>query len=157
MDLRGILKRLDMTSASNLELTPQSTSRSIQLDAFLMLCIRQSYLDRARLGAGAGKTSQGKRGRALQASQAYGADDGEAAWEWRWGPRAASEVGEAGIARFVAGFMADRLAGGDDENSDDETGDARMRRRRSEEHKKRLAALMKGIERAAGGELAEIV
>ena len=87
-------------------------------------------------------------------------------WEWRWGPRAAAEIGEAAVARFVAEFMAERASGGGgagrnaadgaggEEGSDEEVGGRRARAHR-EEAQKRLKALLKGVELAAGGDLAE--
>lgn len=64
------------------------------------------------------------------------------AYEWRWGNRAHSEVGEAAIASFAAEFMVER----------NEDGGERSEAQRLKE----LERMSKGIERAAGGELAEI-
>jgi hypothetical protein len=86
-----------------------------------------------------------------------------------------AEVGEAAVARFVAEFMAERASaggggggggggsgsgdraavgndGGDGEASDDEVS-GRGAKARREDAQRRLATLLKGVERAAGGEL----
>ena len=85
-------------------------------------------------------------------------------WEWHWGPRAASEVGEQDVARFVADFMVEtdqvmddasndgkqpsQNPSGDGEENEDE---AEARMQASRERK------VKAIERAAGGNLAELM
>jgi len=80
-----------------------------------------------------------------------------------------AEIGEVAIAHFVAEFMAERASGGggggggsgsgsrgdgdgDGEVSDDEVS-GRGARARREDAQRRLATLLKGVERAAGGEL----
>ena len=57
-----------------------------------------------------------------------------------------SEVGEADVARFVSEFMVERAraeAGEDEEEDGEQTQKARE-------------AMLKGVERAAGGELLEV-
>ena len=124
------------------------------IDAFLSDLVRRQYLDRSRVSG-----APGKRGRGA-ASQAQNDNEGDA-YEWRWGPRAFAEVGELGIARFVAEFMAERRAAPGVESSDDEEGDARARRarkkQREEDSEKKLQVMMRGIERAAGGELMDVI
>jgi len=87
-----------------------------------------------------------------------------------------AEIGEEAIAHFVAEFMAERASGGggaggggsgsggraaagdgggDGEVSDDEAG-GRGARARREDAQRRLVALLKGVERAAGAELAGV-
>ena len=79
-----------------------------------------------------------------------------------------AEIGEAAVARFVAEFMAERASGGgggrgnaagdgggDGEVSDEE-GSADRARAHREESQRRLTALLKGVERAAGGDLAGV-
>jgi melanoma-associated antigen len=39
-----------------------------------------------------------------------GGKDSDVALEWRWGPRAAVEIGEAAVAQFVAAFMAEQAS-----------------------------------------------
>ncbi|KAI0064965.1 MAGE-domain-containing protein [Artomyces pyxidatus] len=157
MDLRTILRRLRLHPTTQLELSALATHRTLTVDAYLSQLLRQGYLDRIRLGGANRGTQPGKRGRGVQSQ----ADDGDTTWEWRWGPRAASEVGEAGIARFVAEFMAERMGGDQASDSEDDEADPaqrlKARKKRAEEAQKRLAALMKGIERGAGGELADVI
>ncbi|KAI0321546.1 MAGE family-domain-containing protein [Amylostereum chailletii] len=151
MDLHTLLRRLNLRESAVLELSAQSTHRTVPIEAYLSQLVRQGFLDRTRLGGGA----SGKRGRGTQAQ-----DDGEGAtFEWRWGPRAGAEVGEKAIARFVAEFMAERR--GEVEESSDEDEEPRARkqrqRQRDEDAQKRLDMMMRGIERASGGDLADVV
>ena len=167
-----LLRRLRLRPAVQLALPAHSPHRTLTLDAYLSQLQRQGYLDRTRIGAGgggAGGTSQ-KRGRGRGATQqgGGGGDDNDAAWEWRWGPRSIAEIGEAAVARFVAEFMAERASGGGgamgsaagdgggDGEVSDEVGSAHRARAHREESQKRLAALLKGVERAAGGDLAGV-
>lgn len=58
--------------------------------------------------------------------------------------------------------MAERRAApGADSSDDDDAGDGRARRarrkQREDDSEKRLQALMRGIERAAGGELTDVI
>lgn len=167
-----LLRRLRLRPPVQLALPAHSPHRTLTLDAYLSQLQRQGYLDRTRIGAGgsgAGGTSQ-KRGRGRGATQqgGGGGDDNDAAWEWRWGPRSMAEIGEAAVARFVAEFMAERAGGGSggmgsaaadgggDGEVSDEEGSAHRARAYREESQKRLAALLKGVERAAGGDLAGV-
>ena len=122
MDLRAILRRLNLRENAVLELSAQSTHRTIPIDAYLSQLVRQGYLDRTRLGGG------GKRGRGATQTQ----EDSEGAtFEWRWGPRAAAEVGERAVALFIAEFMAERRGEADDSSDEDE--DPRERRQRHQQ------------------------
>ncbi|KAI9065678.1 MAGE-domain-containing protein [Trametes sanguinea] len=153
-DLRAILKRLQLPSNASIPLSSQSTSQNLSIDAYLSQLARQGYLDKHRLG-GAGRGAP-KRARASQhATQAASAahdDSVLAAYEWRWGPRAHAEVGERGIARFVAEFMAVRPGGGghDEDDGDGENEDA-VGAPADEGTLKRVEMIFKGIERAAAG------
>ena len=177
MDLRALLRRLRLRPPTQLALPAHTPHRTLTFDAYLVQLQRQGYLDRTRIG-GIGGTSQKRgRGRAGGTTQqgGGGGEDNDVAWEWRWGPRAAAEIGEAAVAQFVAEFMAERAsrgggagaggaeggsgaatgAGGDGEGSDEEGGGRRGRAQR-EEAQKRLAALLKGVERSAGGDLSGV-
>ena len=96
--------------------------------------------------------------------------ENDVVWQWRWGPRAAAEIGEVAVGRSIAEFMAERASrgsagrgagpgrgassgAGGEEGRDEELGRRRARAHR-EEAQKRLAALLKGFEHAAGGDLA---
>ena len=67
-----------------------------------------------------------------------------AAYEWRWGPRAAAEVGERAVAQFVAEFMAVRPG----ENDGDEDA---VSAPDDEATQKRVQLVFRGVERAAAG------
>lgn len=106
-----------------------------------MQLIRQGFVERYRVGEtkGAGK----KRARAPAATQG---EDNEGI-EWRWGPRSLSEIGETGIAKFIADFMVQR-----EEDAEDE-GNANQ----EQKAKQRLEKMMQGIGKAAGsGKLLDI-
>lgn len=156
VELRGNLKRLRIPSSGTVPMNAQSTHRGIPIDTFLSQLMRQGYIDRVRLGDN--KAAGGKRGRGAAATQ-VNADDNQA-YEWRWGTRAHSEIGEQAIASFVAEFMIDRTRQNEAEEDEEENdGPARGRGRGKKKQdgvEKRLATMLKGIERASGGNLADI-
>ena len=115
------------------------------VENFFNLAIRQGYLDCQRVGDAKG--AQKKRGRAAAATQ--GGEE-PVALEWRWGPRAMAEVGEYDIARFVADFMVERTRG---EAADDDDDDLEE----DPEARKMREGMMRGIERAAGGNLVPLM
>lgn len=140
-DLRTFLRRLRLTPAADAPFNARSTAQHTSVEHFLGTAIRQGYLDRQRVGD-TGKGAK-KRGRAAAGTQA--ANGEEAVFEWRWGARAYAEVGEADVARFVAEFMVERTRGEEEEGVQE-----------SPETRKMREGMMKGIERAAGGSLAEL-
>lgn len=119
------------------------------MEQYLNNLIRQGYLDRQQVGENKkGKGKGVKRGRATQADEEAGTT-----YEWRWGIRAHSEVGEQAIAKFVAEFMV----GDVEEDDDEEEGGSRARNKQKQAAAEvRLEKMTKGIERAAGGTLAEL-
>ncbi|VDB83147.1 unnamed protein product [Peniophora sp. CBMAI 1063] len=153
-DLRNTLRRLRLREGDVVDFPATAPHRTTPVDSFLSDLVRRQYLDRSRVGG-----APGKRGRGA-ASQAQNDNEGDA-YEWRWGPRAFAEVGELGIARFVAELMAERRAAPGVESSDDDEGDTRARRarkkQREDDSEKKLQAMMRGIERAAGGELTDVL
>jgi melanoma-associated antigen len=144
-----VLKRLKLRENDLVELPATSPHRTVMVDAFLNELTRKHYLDRSKIGV-----ATGKRGRGAVSQ----ADDGEG-YEWRWGPRAFSEIGEQAIGLFVAEFMTEHRTVAED--SSDEEGDARARgakrKARKEENEKRVQAMLRGIEREAGGELLDVI
>lgn len=106
----------------------KSTHQSLTVNAYLAQLARLGYLDYSRVGD---SKSGGKRSRVPNASQADEGSNGE----WRWGPRAHGEVGEQGVAQFVAEFMAEQAP-------DSETGE--------EAQQKLLDAMLKGIKGVTG-------
>ena len=113
----------------------KSTHHSLTVSAYLVQLVRQGYLDYSKIGD---VKSGGKRSRVPNATQTGGEENSNV--EWRWGPRAHGEVGEQGVARFVAEFMAERVA-------DPEAGE--------ETQQKLLEAMLKGI-KGVTGELSDV-
>ena len=75
---------------------------------------------------------------------AFDDDDGaKEMYEWRWGTRALCEVGEEGIARFIAEFMVEDLNGDEDAPNTQKT-------------KARYDKMYEGIEKAAGAKLTDV-
>ncbi|KIJ91541.1 hypothetical protein K443DRAFT_685927, partial [Laccaria amethystina LaAM-08-1] len=119
VDLRTQLKRLRLLSTagrSPVHFTTSSTHRSMSLDAYLTHLQQKGFLDRQQVDDHAAKKKgAGKR---IRATQAEDAEEGRT-WEWRWGPRAACEVGEEGIAKFVAEFMVGNADADEDEDAEE--------------------------------------
>ncbi|EJD00539.1 MAGE-domain-containing protein [Fomitiporia mediterranea MF3/22] len=169
-ELKKHLKTFRLPMSATIEFVPHATHRSMSIESYLSLLIKQGHLDRVKMGpGGAPKPTQGKRGR----TAAHADHDEEGAtYEWRWGARAHAEVGERAVAEFVAEFMAERIIRdvetgqaprtstrrrrNEGEEDDDEEGEeGEERRMADEEREKILAAMMKDITRAAGGRLTE--
>ncbi|KAI0767717.1 MAGE family-domain-containing protein [Fomes fomentarius] len=140
-DLRAILKRLQLPANAPVPLSSQATNQSLSIDAYLAQLVRLGYLEKLKVGTNSGKAST-KRARATQAAAA---DDSLQAFEWRWGPRALGEIGERGIAQFVAEFMAGQP--GQEEDGEEDAVAASQ----DEGTQKRVEIIYKGIERAAAG------
>lgn len=134
----------------------QSTHQSLTTDAYLNQLDRQGYLDRERIGEAKGVAGK-KRGRGAGSSKTQQTDDNQAnIWEWKWGPRAMSEVGEVGIAQFVAEFMVQRRTEALQEDDENE-GEGKLDDS-SPKIQKLVEAMMKGVEKAAaGGKLLDIM
>ncbi|KAJ7634322.1 hypothetical protein B0H17DRAFT_1149732 [Mycena rosella] len=109
------------------------------------------FLDRQQIGAAEGKKGgRGKRARVAQADEEAGQT-----YEWCWGARAQSKVGEQAVTVFVAEFMAGDERQEDAEEEEGGAGAARANKRRADAESK-LARMTKGIKRAVGGQLSEI-
>ncbi|KAG7087334.1 hypothetical protein E1B28_013310 [Marasmius oreades] len=145
-DLRKQLKRLHLANNSEIRLTSLSVQRTIPLDRFLDSLIKQGYIDQRAIGEK--KKGPGKRARATQ-----GNDESGIQYEWRWGPRAHSEVGEKAIAQFVAEFMVSEEQQ-EDEDAEEGQGSSRGgTQRRRENAMSKLEKMMQGIEKVVGGNL----
>ena len=170
MDLRLLLRRLRLRPPTQIALPAHTPHRTLAFDAYLTQLQRQGYLDRARIGASGAAQKRRRGGGGATQQPGGGGEENDVVWEWRWGPRAAAEIGEVAVGRFVAEFMAERASrggagggggpgrsagsgAGGEEGSDEELGGRRARAHR-DEAQKRLAALLKGVEHAAGGDLA---
>lgn len=155
-DLRSFLRRMRLQGNSLIPSTDHSTHKSLTLDTYLQTLMRQGYLDRRPVGdSRAKKSGAGKRIR-IQAA----VEDEGITWEWRWGTRAHSEVGEQGLGQFVAEFMVEsERRGMDDEEAEGEADGRAARKRREKQEadaRKRLELVLRGIKRAAGGDLADL-
>lgn len=139
-DLRRLLKRLRLPLSADMPSNARSTSHTT-VEQFLNQCSRQGYLERHRIGDTKGAK---KRVRMPAASQRNNNEEEMNMFEWRWGPRAMAEVGEVNIAKNVAQFMVETSQLGDD---DEEMSEA--------SRLKFMEAMMKGIERAGGGNLVD--
>jgi hypothetical protein len=141
---------------ATIPLTSQSTLKALTVDAHLTTLIRQGYIERRPVGDPKAKKGAGGSKR-VRATQGGGDDDG-ITWEWRWGHRAHSEIGEKGVAQFVAEFMVESERRGmevlEEEDGEGRAGN-RRRQNKETEARKRLEAVMKGIGRAAGGDLTD--
>jgi hypothetical protein len=142
-DLRAQLKRLNLDYGANIPVSVQATHQTVTIENFLSQAQRSNYLEQSRVGADGTSKRGGKRGR--------GGDDDNVQYEWRWGPRAHSEIGEQGIGRFLAEFMAERSTAeqGDDDSDDDGAERQRALRKMTEKR-------FQGIETAAGGTLHDV-
>ncbi|KAK0201168.1 MAGE-domain-containing protein, partial [Desarmillaria ectypa] len=144
-ELRAHLKKLRQPMSGSVQFDAHATHKSISMEAYMNMIIRQGYVE--RLVAGDAKKGKGKRARVTQ-----GDDDSGVTYEWRWGNRAHSEVGEKAIAQFVAEFMV-----GEQETEDDEEEGGRSRGRRRQDHaQNKVERMAVGIERAAGGNLSDL-
>lgn len=158
VDLRSLLKRLRLPLGASISLSEQSTKKNTTIEDYLSSLQRQGFLDKTKIGGGAGAGN--KRGRGGQSQSQAHDDDGQAAFEWRWGPRAMAEVGELGIGKFVADFLDERMREAEAEEDDEEVDERaakKARQKREEQATKRMEALVKGIERAAGGTLTDVL
>ncbi|KAF8876784.1 MAGE family-domain-containing protein [Gymnopilus junonius] len=150
-DLRRSLKTLHLPSnpaVHPVRHSSSSTLRALSLDTFLSNLLKQGYLDRQQVGGDTGKKGKKSGGGAKRLRTQ--AEDQEAGkiFEWRWGSRAFSEVGEQNIANFVAEFMVVT----DGEGEEDGAAATRSRARQQELMKK----MYTGIEKAAGGGLTDL-
>lgn len=155
-ELRLHLKNLRLTPTTTINLTKYSTTRSVTLDTYLTQLLKQGYLDRLQVGGDAKQLKAKAKGKG-GAKRVRGdeEDTDGTTYEWRWGPRAYSEVGEKAIAQFVAEFMVrDGLEGDDEEDGAGVNG--RAGGSSQTEAKKKLDKMMLGIEKAAGGSLADV-
>ena len=128
------------------------------IDTFLQHLVRQGYLDHVPLRNTKAKTNK-RRGRVSATQGSRDAEENPRAYEWRWGNRAHGEVGEQAVARFVGEFMVERMGMADVEEEVGGSGEGHRRRKQKQKEsglEKQLETMVKAIERAAGGNLADI-
>ena len=129
----------------------------MSLDAYLAHLQQNGFLDRQQVGDHAAeKKGTGKR---IMATQAEDAEQ-DRTWEWRWESRAACEVGEEGIAKFVAEFMDGNADADEHEHAEGNAAGGAGRSRAGgaaagNGREDKLKRMLAGVEKAAGGKLAE--
>ena len=151
MDLRKHLKSLHLPSNPSLRpirYTASSTTRSQNIDGYLSHLLKQGYLDRQQVGGDVGAKKGGKSGAGSKRlrTQAEDREDGRT-YDWQWGVRAFSEVGEENIGKFIAEFMVSTEINQEEEGR----GAAAAATRAKEEAL--IEKMYVGVERAAGGKL----
>ncbi|KAJ3885243.1 hypothetical protein GG344DRAFT_82944 [Lentinula edodes] len=146
-ELRGALRQLHLPMGASVPLGRSTHNHS------------QGYIDRVVSGE-AGKPAKaagGKRGRLSTAGGNLDGEDGENKYEWRWGPRAHSEIGEKAVQEFVAEFM---VGIGSDEDDQDGSGSRGGRRsggsNRAQDNAAKLKKMMDGIDKASGGNIVDL-
>ncbi|KAJ3806172.1 MAGE-domain-containing protein [Lentinula aff. lateritia] len=166
-ELRGALRQLHLPMGASVPLGRSAHNHSsgtggtatFTIESYLQLLMRQGYIDRVVSGE-AGKPAKaagGKRGRLSTAGGNLDGEDGENKYEWRWGPRAHSEIGEKAVQEFVAEFMV-----GIGSNEDDQDGSGSRGGRSSggsnrvHDNAAKLKKMMDGIEKAAGGNIVDL-
>ncbi|KAF9078267.1 MAGE family-domain-containing protein [Rhodocollybia butyracea] len=154
-DLRAALRQLHLPTGAGVplgrsaHLSGNSGNMNMTIDTYLQHLIRQGYLDRFMVGEAGKAAKAGKRGRT---STAAGNDDEEGnKYEWRWGIRAQSEIGEKAVAEFIAEFMVG-TNGGDGQD----VGGSRRANGRGSDSGTKLKKMLDGIEKAAGGNVADL-
>lgn len=153
MDLRRRLKSLHLSSNPNLRpirYTASSTTRSQNIDGYLSHLLKQGYLDRQQVGGDVAAKKGKKAGSKRLRTQAEDLEQG-LTYEWRWGIRAFSEVGEEYVAKFIAEFMVSTEVNHEDEGR----GTAAATAARTKEEAL-VEKMYVGVEKAAGGKLMEL-
>jgi len=154
-DLRRYLKTLHLPSnpaVQPVRFDASSTVRAINIDTYLSNLLKHGYLDRQQVGGDAARKGKKGGGSKRLRTQAEDLEEG-IMYEWRWGPRAHCEVGEENIGKFVAEFMVDGEV-----NEEEEGGHVAGRRGGTARRKQEttLKKMYSGVEKAAGGKLAEL-
>ncbi|KAJ3714683.1 hypothetical protein C8R42DRAFT_558891, partial [Lentinula raphanica] len=126
-----------------------ASSTNVTIEAYIQLLTKQGYIDciSSNEAGRPAKAAGGKRGRASAAGGRADGEDGENKYDWRWGTRAHSEIGEKAIQEFIAEFMVG--VNDDEENQDGGAGGSR--RGGGAGMQEKLKKMMDGIEKAAGG------
>ncbi|KAL8276442.1 hypothetical protein RQP46_011144 [Phenoliferia psychrophenolica] len=117
--LRKLNLDLQKPIPASLSARPIPKEDGLTLQKYLTNLASQGYLEKGKSGTGP-QATQGK-------SQKNATQSGDPGVEWRWGARAESEFGEAGIARFVQEIYEAKPDGGREE--DDEDGEEVLQKR----------------------------
>ncbi|KAM0750217.1 hypothetical protein T439DRAFT_334659 [Meredithblackwellia eburnea MCA 4105] len=144
---------LNLDSAIPLSLAsrpaPKGKSDPYTLSKFLQALANQGYLEKGKTtnASGPGGTQAGGGGGGGRSQKNAAGSGGDPNVEWRWGARAESEIGEAGIARFLQNIYEHRdRAAGDDNDEEDDEEEPQQRRAKGNSGEK----MMTEIARAAG-------
>ena len=152
VDLRKHLKSLHLPSNPSLRpirYSASSTTRCQNIDGYLSHLIKQGYLDRQQVGdVGAKKKGKSGAGSKRLRTQAEDREEGRT-FEWRWGPRAFSEVGEQYIGKFIAEFMVSSEIDQEEEGREAAATAAAARAK----ERALIEKMYVGVEKAAGGNL----
>ena len=157
VDMRKHLKSLHLPSNPSLRpirYTASSTTRCQNIDSYLSHILKQGYLDRQQVGDVGAKKGGKKLGAGSKRlrTQAEDREEGRT-YEWRWGPRAFSEVGEEYIGKFIAEFMVRSEVDEEGEGRGEAAaGGATSAAARAKE-KALVEKMYVGVEKAAGGKL----
>ena len=150
VDLRKHLKSLHLPSNPSLRpirYTASSTTRCQNIDGYLSHLLKQGYLDRRQVGdLNAKKGGKSGPGSKRLRTQAEDREEGRT-YEWRWGGRAFSEVGEEYIGKFIAEFMVSSEVDQEEEGRGAAAAAARAK------EKALVEKMYVGVEKAAGGKL----
>jgi hypothetical protein len=153
-DLRKHLKSLHLPSNPSLRpirYTASSTTRSQNIDGYLSHLLKQGYLDRQQVGDVAARKGKPGVGSKRLRTQAEDREEGRT-YEWRWGGRAFTEVGEEYIGKFIAEFMVSTEIDQEEEGRGAAAAAAAARAK----EKALVEKMYIGVERAAGGKLMEL-
>ncbi|KAH8827382.1 MAGE-domain-containing protein [Flagelloscypha sp. PMI_526] len=146
VDLMNHLKRLNI---------PQFSEHSVQLNystivtptlstpKFLESLIKGGWIERHVLGGA--KTKKGAPGAKRTLPTGEDAVNGNERYEWRWGPRAHSEIGEKESAQWIANFMV----------TSQMTGELTEQQQKAAGEK--VKKVYAGIEKVAGGGLRDVM
>ena len=106
-----LLRRLRLHLPTQIALPAHTPHRTLTFDAYFAQLQRQGCLDRTRISASEAAQKRRRAG-AGTAQQAGGGEENDVVWEWHWGSRAVSEIGEVAVVRFAAVFMTEHASGG---------------------------------------------
>lgn len=142
--LRSLMKKLRLTVTTQIDVGTMNAPKKITLDQYLIILVKQGYLDRVKVGNTSGqKGNKRQRGGGARND----GDEGSVDLEWRWGERAHYEISEQGISDFVVEFMAEKSKPENAQESD------RAKQARLEKVKKQIT---KDVARAAQTPLTQI-
>ncbi|SPO24520.1 uncharacterized protein UTRI_03789 [Ustilago trichophora] len=163
--LRGTGPAFSSASTGSQSTQTQARARAMPgtLEGFLNAMTKQSYLEKQRSDVGVdvmdaavnqAQTQSRRRGRTSGAGgRAAGAADEDTVWEWRWGSRAETEVGEKRIAELISLIFTDPSAIQDGAQAGEEDEDEETQAIDRDRRAKRRKMLLTNIASVAGSQL----